>query len=269
MAGPLYVTDWLPISAGRYATAQQAEREWWLRQDAGALRLLAQHRFYAGYYEWVAHGVLLNPFGVNPDLPQNFQITGEAMVGRTVLDLGCGPTPHTLSLVHRAKVHAIDPLLAFHRKLQPFGWEHFASLAVASGAGIPFPDEHFDFVHCWNVLDHTEAPERVLEEVVRALRPDGQLLLACDARGTQGGARAHPYHWSIETLEAGVFAHFEPLTDVTLVDDATNEPVERNDAEGKLVRWFCRLARREAGRQAVLDVPPTARERKPDAGDGR
>lgn len=43
------------------------------------------------------------------------------------------------------------------------------------GENLPFPDESFDIVYSANVLEHTQQPDRVLEEAIRILRPGGLL----------------------------------------------------------------------------------------------
>jgi ubiquinone/menaquinone biosynthesis C-methylase UbiE len=45
----------------------------------------------------------------------------------------------------------------------------------ANGESLPFPDESFDIVYSANVLEHTQDPERVLQESVRVLRKGGIL----------------------------------------------------------------------------------------------
>jgi len=50
-------------------------------------------------------------------------------------------------------------------------------LRQADAEALPFPDASFDFVYSWGVIHHTPAPERALEEILRVLRPGGQLCV--------------------------------------------------------------------------------------------
>lgn len=239
-----YVTDWQAVPTARYAEAQAKEREWWSERDAARLTLHAEYYFYAGYYEWTKHRALLNPFRVNPEQPLNFQVAADEIEGRDILDLGCGPMSHTLSLVHCARVHALDPLIPFYRQIQPFGWDCFASLSSAGAEQLPFERESLHFVHCWNVLDHTKDADRILNEIVRVLVPDGQLLFACDARPERGGGAAHPYQWTIDALESRLLGHFMPVTPAGLWDHESGLPVSRAHKNSRTSRWICRLRKR-------------------------
>ena len=65
----------------------------------------------------------------------------------------------------------------------------------SSGSELAFPDDTFDLVATWTVLQHVR-PERidgVLSEIKRVLGPDGQLLLCEETRDPKGETR-HSWH---------------------------------------------------------------------------
>ncbi|MCH7474674.1 MAG: class I SAM-dependent methyltransferase [Gemmatimonadetes bacterium] len=157
---------------------------------------------------------------------------------------GCGPTSPTLSLVHCADVHVLDPLLDLYQEIQPFGWEFFASLSPCGAERLPFEKHTLDFVHCANVLDHTRDAEEILTEIGRVLRPGGQLLFSCDVRSIPGGGAPHSYNWDTETLEERIFSQFDPLTSVSLFDEASQCAVPRDTDPGRELLWVCRLRKK-------------------------
>lgn len=129
---------------------------------------------------------------MKPSRPHNFQIAGPAIEGKTILDIGCGPMSPTMSLVHCAKVHVVDPLVDFYNTIQPFGGEFFTSVSSVGAEQLSFDRHSFHFVHCWNVLDHAQDADKVLREIMRVLLPRGQLLLGCDVRDERGGVSLIP-----------------------------------------------------------------------------
>jgi ubiquinone/menaquinone biosynthesis C-methylase UbiE len=52
-------------------------------------------------------------------------------------------------------------------------------IVCGTGEEIPFPDESFDIVYSFQVLEHVQNPYKVLQESWRVLRPGG--ILYCDA----------------------------------------------------------------------------------------
>ena len=101
-----------------------------------------------------------------------------------------------------------------------------------------------DIVYSRNMLDHTHNADRVLHEIVRVLRPRGELLLNCDLRGDLGGGEAHPYKWNLNTFEAIIFEAFEPINTVSLID-TEKTTVRREEYQSKdLLAWVGRLRKR-------------------------
>jgi SAM-dependent methyltransferase len=54
---------------------------------------------------------------------------------------------------------------------------------LAEAERLPFGDGEFDFVWIFDVLEHVEAPERVLDEVSRVLRPGGGFHIVLPLEG--------------------------------------------------------------------------------------
>ena len=99
--------------------------------------------------------------------------------GETVLDLGCGGGFMAEALAERgANVIGVDPVEAAVVAARAHAGE--AGLAidyrVGSGEAIPLADGSIDCVVCVDVLEHVADIDRVLDEIVRVLKPDGLFL---------------------------------------------------------------------------------------------
>lgn len=57
---------------------------------------------------------------------------------------------------------------------------------------IPKPENHYDAVILTQVLEHVPSPEKVLREINRVLKPDGQLLMSVPMNGPLHGL---PWHF--------------------------------------------------------------------------
>jgi len=68
--------------------------------------------------------------------------------------------------------------------------------ALADGRALPVPDGSFGVVHCSNVLEHIPDYVRLLEEMVRVLRPGGVGYLAFTPwTSPWGGHETSPWHY--------------------------------------------------------------------------
>jgi ubiquinone/menaquinone biosynthesis C-methylase UbiE len=199
----------------------------------------ALSNFCKGYYHWRMHRALTDPFRVDSSKPTNFGLEPDEIAGAAVVDIGCGPISETLSLVHCATVHVVDPLVNYYRKLQPFGWRFFASVHACGAETLPFETASIDVVHCRNALDHTRDAGEILSEIARVLRNDGTFLLNCDVRDRGGGA-SHPYKWSKDVFEGAVFAQFEPVKPPVVMELAGDLDPSGRNLWGRR-RWVCRL----------------------------
>lgn len=106
---------------------------------------------------------------------QFFGVSADDYRGKAVIDIGCGPRG-SLEWAEGAKERVgIDSLAEKYRAL---GTDRHAMRYVAATAeSIPFAASHFDFVTCFNALDHVEDLLAALSEIRRVLKPDGTFLL--------------------------------------------------------------------------------------------
>jgi 2-polyprenyl-3-methyl-5-hydroxy-6-metoxy-1,4-benzoquinol methylase len=104
------------------------------------------------------------------------------LADKDVLDIGCGYGWFTLvALDHRARsVTGIEPSEEALSTVR----EHLRSEAcvftVGTAVELPFADNSFDTVCCWEVLEHLPrgTERRAFAEIARVLRPGGVLYLS-------------------------------------------------------------------------------------------
>jgi SAM-dependent methyltransferase len=94
-----------------------------------------------------------------------------------VLDLGCGPTVPS-RLFGQGKITGLEPLA---KKLNLTNKNAIPGVKIIEGKGekMPFKDSTFKLVVCRNVIDHTQNPKKVINEVKRVLKKDGFFILIC------------------------------------------------------------------------------------------
>lgn len=47
---------------------------------------------------------------------------------------------------------------------------------------LPFGENIFDFIICRNLIEHVDRPQRLVEEIIRALKPGGKIILSAPNR---------------------------------------------------------------------------------------
>lgn len=113
--------------------------------------------------------------------------------GSRILDIGCGSGRHTAAAygLDHAFVVGADPdqsdltqardRLNFHHHVGAHGngsWH----LLSADATDLPFRDNYFDLVICSEVLEHIPDHRQAIREVVRVVRPGGQLAVSVPRR---------------------------------------------------------------------------------------
>lgn len=103
--------------------------------------------------------------------------------GARVLEVGSGAGSFTEVLLEAgARVVSVDLSLAVEANLASNGEKGDLFVMQADLHDIPAPDEYFDFVFCYGVLQHTPQPERAYKALLKKVRPGGRLSLDCYLR---------------------------------------------------------------------------------------
>lgn len=102
----------------------------------------------------------------------------EKIKGKKVLEIGCGMGAHASVFANAgAEVTAIDlterAVSMTKKRFELFNIKN-ASVMRSDAENLPFPDNSFDFVWSWGVIHHSADTQRIVKEIFRVLKPNGQ-----------------------------------------------------------------------------------------------
>lgn len=109
--------------------------------------------------------------------------------GDRILDIGCGTGRHTCAAYRLEKIVVIGADLSFNDVLETKKSLEFHDALGEHGGGIwgttvtditglPFGDDCFDLVICSEVLEHIPDERTAMREIIRVLRPGGNLVVS-------------------------------------------------------------------------------------------
>ena len=130
--------------------------------------------------------------------------------GKNVLDAGCGTGygSNILAGSGAATVTGVDraPHVIEHARSQA---EPVVAFEVGDLAALPFADDAFEVAVCFEAIEHVDAPDAALDELVRVLRPGGLLAISSPNRDIY--TRSNPHHrheYTPEELRSALSARF-------------------------------------------------------------
>ena len=106
------------------------------------------------------------------------QWTRDELKGKRVLEVGSGAGRFTEILLSTgARVYSFDYSAAVEANFA--NHSHYENLLLFQGSvyEIPFPDDFFDFVFCFGVLQHTPDPPLALQSMVNKMKPEGKIAV--------------------------------------------------------------------------------------------
>jgi SAM-dependent methyltransferase len=136
-----------------------------------------------------------------------FGLSADDYMGRTVLDVGCGPCG-SLEWANGARLRVgLDPLADRYRRLAED--KQAMAYCAAPSEKIPFPDGYFDCVSTFNSLDHVDDVGRTIREIKRVTTPAGRILLIVEIGHAPTPTEPH---WLDENVVGRFAPEFAPVS---------------------------------------------------------
>lgn len=93
---------------------------------------------------------------------------------KRILEIGCGPKGMIHYISGKKKV-GIDPLIEEYKRLNILE-DGEVKHVIGIGEELKFERESFDIIICFNVLDRSQVPEKVCQEMFRVVKKDGKII---------------------------------------------------------------------------------------------
>jgi SAM-dependent methyltransferase len=133
--------------------------------------------------------------------------------GRRALDAGCG-LGYGARILQAAGALSVDGVDVSDATVEAARMEagEAVQLAVADVAALPFADDTFDLVVCFEVIEHIDERERALDELARVLAPGGVLAISSPNRLQYPPGNPHHVHeYEPEELRDALASRFRQV----------------------------------------------------------
>ncbi len=176
------------------------------------------------------------------------------------LDVGCAAGRQVMAAAARCKrAVGIDIAAGFveraQREARRQGVENAEFRAVAADEVLPFESAEFDKVLCSEVLEHVLAPEVLLGEVERVLKPGGLLVLTVPNLNGDGT-------WWGRLLRVIRLRQFEPLREFSMVTTEAHGDSHVREFTARTIRALIESGELRVGHMAgaaFIDFPHSRR----------
>jgi len=125
-----------------------------------------------------------------------------------ILDLGCGNGEFLFALKKQGwQIYGLDISEGAYRQTKELLGQK-AKISLGTLESQRFPDNCFDLVTLWHVIEHLYNPSEIIREIKRILKPGGLLLLACP-NSNSFQYRIFSKKWLLLDIPRHLY-HFEP-----------------------------------------------------------
>jgi ubiquinone/menaquinone biosynthesis C-methylase UbiE len=163
---------------------QEANRSWWeghpMRYDWR--QEITFEEFTKEFYQEIDSRFFLDAEVYMPwkKIPFDLLIDFDTLHEKDVLEIGTGNGSHAGLISQYARSFTGIDITTYavrstSRRMQCFGFS--ASILQMDAERMGFEDNSFDLIWTWGVIHHTADTSRVLSEMRRVLRPEGQAII--------------------------------------------------------------------------------------------
>lgn len=162
-------------------------------------------------FEWNDEHVL--PKVINPEVAFLFRRMTEVTFrkinprpGELILDVGCGKANDGVDITRKgAQVIGLEPSHVMIRQSREYIAENDSGMVIVHGVGenLPFRQGGFDKVYCKGSLDHFIDPSAAIAQMSRAVKPNGEVIIAIANFESLGFKLGRTICWLMEKLGLG------------------------------------------------------------------
>lgn len=151
----------------------------------GSYRFVSSKNYVSNFgYQWKKfQKTQIDKFsGLNFSKQRFFNVTNwdkTDLTGKNILEVGSGAGRFTQIVLDytNANLYSIDYSEAVEANHENNGPNKRLKIFQASVFEMPFPENSFDKVFCFGVLQHTGSPKKAIESMYKVLKPGGELIV--------------------------------------------------------------------------------------------